>query len=483
MSATLRLSWRENIRLSAGDEQASVESSSARFAVRYPRPEIVEAMRRLTPPGEDENLLAESVLAAGGTSSLAKWLYFVNGLRKRGLVYRSLYAGDKLLATVVPFDQSFAEDNGHRSSPAAAYRLSRFAYLRRDANAMVLESPLAHSRVVLHDPRVTMLLTRLTARSTVEQLATDWDETSREAVERLVDALVEECFVEPVNGDADDGEPSALEAWEFHDLLFHSRSRRGRNDAPCGGTFRLAHRPPPPAIRPLAATDDCPLHRPDLDQLKRDDPPLAAVQEARRSIREYADQPLSADELGEFLYRVARVKHQWQSDMSTHAGPVGLEFASRPYPSGGALYELEFYTAIGACQGLDAGLYRYDPLRHRLARVACGERDLKHLLDDAAASAGLDANRLQVLIVLAARFERIAWKYESIAYALVLKHVGVVYQTMYLAATAMGLAPCALGGGDSDVFARATANDYYRETSVGEFLLGSRKSVERPISQ
>jgi SagB-type dehydrogenase family enzyme len=63
----------------------------------------------------------------------------------------------------------------------------------------------------------------------------------------------------------------------------------------------------------------------------------------------------------------------------------------------------------------------------------------------------------------------------SIAYSLILKHVGVVYQTMYLAATAMGLAPCALGCGDSDRFARAAGIDYYVESSVGEFLLGSRE--------
>lgn len=60
------------------------------------------------------------------------------------------------------------------------------------------------------------------------------------------------------------------------------------------------------------------------------------------------------------------------------------------------------------------------------------------------------------------------------AYATTLKNVGVLYQTMYLVATAMGLAPCALGGGDSDRFAAAVGSDYYTETSVGEFLLGSR---------
>jgi SagB-type dehydrogenase family enzyme len=80
-----------------------------------------------------------------------------------------------------------------------------------------------------------------------------------------------------------------------------------------------------------------------------------------------------------------------------------------------------------------------------------------------------------VLLILAARFPRVAWKYESIAYALTLKHVGVVFQTMYLAATAMGLGPCAVGCGDSDRFARAAGTDYCAETSVGEFLLGSQR--------
>jgi len=37
----------------------------------------------------------------------------------------------------------------------------------------------------------------------------------------------------------------------------------------------------------------------------------------------------------------------------------------------------------------------------------------------------------------------------------------------------MGLAHCALGAGNSDLFARAAGTDYYSESSVGEFLLGA----------
>jgi len=50
----------------------------------------------------------------------------------------------------------------------------------------------------------------------------------------------------------------------------------------------------------------------------------------------------------------------------------------------------------------------------------------------------------QILIVLAARFGRILWKYSSIAYALILKDAGVLIQTLYLMATGMGSAPARL---------------------------------------
>ena len=59
-------------------------------------------------------------------------------------------------------------------------------------------------------------------------------------------------------------------------------------------------------------------------------------------------------------------------------------------------------------------------------------------------------------------------------YALILKDVGVLYQTMYLVAEAMGLGACALGGGEADLFAAAAGVDDYAESSVGEFLIGSR---------
>jgi SagB-type dehydrogenase family enzyme len=98
------------------------------------------------------------------------------------------------------------------------------------------------------------------------------------------------------------------------------------------------------------------------------------------------------------------------------------------------------------------------------------------LLEDAWL-ANRERNYPQVLIIISARFQRIAWTYESIAHTTLLKNVGALFQTMYLVATAMNLAPCALGNGNSDLFAAAAGTDYYAETSVGEFILGSKLLV------
>src|SRR5581483_11337311 len=94
-------------------------------------------------------------------------------------------------------------------------------------------------------------------------------------------------------------------------------------------------------------------------------------------------------QLGEFLFRVARVKDCWQAEAETGRGPVRMDFASRPYPAGGSLYELELYAAVNRCAGLRPGLYYYDALRHRLTRLGGRTPEVDGLLRDAAGSTAI----------------------------------------------------------------------------------------------
>jgi SagB-type dehydrogenase family enzyme len=121
-----------------------------------------------------------------------------------------------------------------------------------------------------------------------------------------------------------------------------------------------------------------------------------------------------------------------------------------------------------------AGLYHYCPNKHRLEKISGPTGAIDALLNDAARSAGL-AEKPKILVTIAARFQRLSWKYDAVAYSVLLKNVGVLYQNLYMVATAMNLAPCALGGADSDLFARTAGLEYWEETSVGEFLLGSKR--------
>ena len=78
----------------------------------------------------------------------------------------------------------------------------------------------------------------------------------------------------------------------------------------------------------------------------------------------------------------------------------------------------------------------------------------------------------QVLLLITARFGRTAWKYEGLAYRLVQQDLGGLEQTLYLAATALELAPCALGAVAPGLFASATGIDPHAEPLVGAFTLG-----------
>jgi SagB-type dehydrogenase family enzyme len=78
----------------------------------------------------------------------------------------------------------------------------------------------------------------------------------------------------------------------------------------------------------------------------------------------------------------------------------------------------------------------------------------------------------QILITIAARFGRISWKYSSLAYALILKDVGVLTQTLYLMATDMGLGGCAIGSTNIELFAKMTGIEFHVEGPVGQFALG-----------
>lgn len=342
--------------------------------------------------------------------------------------------------------------------------LSRFAVLHRDGTRLVVESPRAWCDLVVADPTVLAVLGAFAAPTRADALP---DVLPAFALRVLLDDLWDACLLVPAVG-SDEEQELRLRQWSPFELWAHTRSRLGDHagfNTSWGLTGWGEGRFPPLPARaepyPGLAVE---LHRPDLDGLRSTDPSLTAVLEDRRSIREHDPaRPLTVDQLGEFLYRCARVRGTHLLD--------GIEHVDRPFPSGGALHELEVYAVAHSVDGLTPGLYHYDGHAHRLVGVCADNDETGTLLTGAELATG--CTEPHVLLVVAARFGRLLWKYEGMGYAAILKDVGVLYQVMYSVATAMGLAACGIGGGHAEVFNRATGRDYFTEGVVGEFLLGN----------
>jgi SagB-type dehydrogenase family enzyme len=293
-------------------------------------------------------------------------------------------------------------------------------------------------------------------------------EAQRPAVLRFVERWAADGLLTGVDDDGTADEDRGPWAhWEFHDLLFHTRSRRGRAPGKVGATWPWRGVvPQDPAVReaPPPGAPRVALPRPDLARLRESDVPLTRVLEERRS--RYGGGAMELAGLGEFLFRTFRVTDRREAEV------IG-EAVRKVYPSGGSLHSLEMYVVAWDCRGLERGVYHYRGDEHALVPVAGATDEVEMLLQEARTGTG---NQLPgyppVLLVVTARFQRVMWKYQALAYRVIMAELGGLYQTMYLVATAMGLSPTAIGTGDSDRFARITGLEYPREASVGEFVLG-----------
>ena len=422
-----------------------------------------------------------AAFASGNRETDKETLVLVRRLAGRGLIeYRLARSRSEDLAVIEPQLPDYWPRVSQIDS-ADTLVLSRFAYMRRRANEMVLESPRAGALFKICDPKIAAALVALSTPQQIKQLRRQKDFVGPELLGLLLDCQI--LFrVDAGNGGLrpDEGD-DALVLWDFHDLLFHARSTEGRHANPLGGAYPYAA-----TIAPLRAVRP-PWPGTKIDLREVSPAPVAALSPASKLLRERhstrdfdTQRPITLAELARFLDSVARVQSEFKAPLD-HGGGDGpeLTYSMRPYPSGGASYELELYLAVATCEGLPRGFYHYDAGAHALVPIETRGNQLDALLKSAEFAMGVSAAP-QILITIAARFGRVSWKYSSIAYALILKDVGVLMQTLYIMATDMGLGGCAIGTTNIELFAKMTGLDFHVEGPVGQFALGRGAKPQAP---
>jgi SagB-type dehydrogenase family enzyme len=441
---------------------------------------VEDPARPAATPGRQERAGAGDAITA---PEHVQWTRLYGVLeRLQPLVIRSLGLDDgQPFLSVVPLTPN-SRFRPVLLAPDVPVRLSSFATLRTDGNEYLLESPLSLHRVHLHRPEAIWLVGALGRAITPAASAASLPHGDPIADDALAYLAAAGMVIVAEGAQTTPGRPpvfaeddeQALAGWSAADLTFHTRSTLGRHDHDVGATYpRGEFRPTEPVVKPRPAEPGIPLYRPAWEDLVAADPPLTVAIEGRRSTRSYGAAPMTAAELGELLYRTARVRSLGPAAAGTAGNDDPMpDLSDRPYPAGGACYELELYVTVGQCAGIATGVYHYDPLRHRLEPVNADRATAHRLLSHARAAANADGPP-QVLITLTARLPRLTWKYEGLTYALMLKHVGVLTQMLYLVATAMHLAACALGSVNIDATAHAFGTDWRTEPSVGQFMIGS----------
>jgi SagB-type dehydrogenase family enzyme len=398
----------------------------------------------------------------------------VQRLAVRGLVEYPLMRGREEIVVIEPQAADYwPQITALRETDTVV--LSRFAYMRRRASDLVLESPRARALFKFCDPTIASVLALLTTPQQIKMLRRQTSLPGLELLGLLVDCQIlfkvgaADAGLRPTEGDEN------LVLWDFHDLLFHTRSTEGRHANPAGGVYAFADAiPSPPAVRtswPGKKIDLRPLSAAPVETAV----PTAKLLRQRHSTRDFdAERPITLAELAQFLDGAARTLGTFNSTAGGDGPP--FTYAVRPYPSGGSSHELELYLAVDRCEGLARGFYHYDAGEHALVALDVTTPEFEALLQGG--QFAMDAPGLpQILITVAARFGRVAWKYSSIAYSLMLKDTGVLMQTLYLMATDMGLGGCAIGSNHIELFAKLTGLEFHVEGPVGLFALGRGKAT------
>lgn len=159
--------------------------------------------------------------------------------------------------------------------------------------------------------------------------------------------------------------------------------------------------------------------------------PLMELLLKRKSVRKYADEALTLNELSKLLWATYGLV-----DSKRHVAP-----------SAGATFPIEVYVFARRVEGLEPGIYRYDDRGHKLVLVKKGDfsRELSR--------ACLDQRWVReapVNIVLVAYYERTTRWYGERGFRYIYMEAGHVGQNIYLAATEMGLGTVAIGAFEDD---------------------------------
>jgi SagB-type dehydrogenase family enzyme len=209
----------------------------------------------------------------------------------------------------------------------------------------------------------------------------------------------------------------------------------------------------PPLYKEYPHSSQIPLPTPNFGTT----PSFEKILTDRQSVRNFSPQPLTVQQISTLLWA------------STGISRVTRGYEFRTAPSAGALYPIETYVVVNRVEGLEAGIYHYNILHHRLELLKSGN------YGNATGSGALDQEmcaRAAVTWIWTAIFARSRWKYRQRAYRYYYLDAGHIAQNLALASVALGLGSCQIAAFFDDELNQLLEIDGISESTIYLSVVG-----------
>ncbi len=399
---------------------------------------------------------------------------------KKGLLIQEINGSNGVAMRMLPINPGLEQQPCPKDE--IKFKLSKFAYILPYPDGLDITSPLALTRLHLQDHRLYPLIQKLVSPCTVGSIIVHLPEDLRVQYKDIVALFLSSGMAGICNSEhnTEIDQEAIRTGWSSQDLNFHYHTRRHIIDLHQEEIVtRESNKTPPTAKNQRIVLSTVPLPQPSTNNKNTD---FYQIILKRKTIRTYDSHPVTIKSLGNLLWYSTHTRDKVLCDPAL---PRSYEGLIRPVASAGGLHSIELYLCIKQCQGISPGFYHYDSFDHCLGKISDLNKPCQNMLEmavnttcrapQAASISPSQGQQPDVLIVLATRYERNASLHSEtgLAYALILKDAGSIYQQLYLVATALELAPCGLSFGSSELFEQISGISNKVECSVGEFMIGN----------
>jgi len=228
--------------------------------------------------------------------------------------------------------------------------------------------------------------------------------------------------------------------------------------------------PCPPPVREPRTEASIALKRPDST-------PLDEVFAKRFTCRNYdTTRALNAADFAAVLFRAfgARAVHEYAP---------GVTLLKKSAPSAGGLHPVGAYVLVRQVDGIATGWYHYHPVQHALEPIAEMTPAEAQKLSAKCLGGQLYFAEAHAVVMLAGRFRRNFWKYRNHAkaYRSVILDTGNLSQTLYLAATELGLGAFITAGVNELDIEHALSLDPMEEGVIAACGFGLRRAERTEV--